>query len=238
MINRSWRCWMILNHSSKWRKEWNIIGVDYTSEGFLPPFTKLLAIGRVFNSPFHPGDRLPACELLPGHLSPSPEPSCKPERVSWSFAFSTVLDNLCGAQMSLRIESTVHVCQRNMASAAKKWSDAKLAAAPGSLVFGGAYAWGLFGRGNMAPRCLQAFFQNKNKCSLQQVNISRWLVMNFMSHFAFQNVHCVTVCLFSDRIFPLLSHYTYSRVSEHQHYWYFGPENFLLWGAVLYIVGL
>lgn len=41
--------------------------------------------------------------------------------------------------MSLRIKKQSHTCQRNTASGAK------LAAAPGSLVFGGGCAWGLLG---------------------------------------------------------------------------------------------
>lgn len=47
--------------------------------------------------------------------------------------------------MSPRIEKQSHSCQRNMASGAKKRNDAKLATAPGNLVFGGGCAWGLLG---------------------------------------------------------------------------------------------
>ena len=91
LINRSWWCWKVLNLYILEERKWNLAGVDHISEWLLPSFllsgSNALAVARIFSSPFNSGDRLPALWILLGHLSPAPEPSCKPRRLSCRLHF-------------------------------------------------------------------------------------------------------------------------------------------------------
>lgn len=98
-------------------------------------------------------------------------------------------------------------------------SDAKLAAAPGSFVFGGGRAWGLLGVRMWHQDVYRLSSRRKAHVLFHKLTLKGdWQRVSVLFCFLEFSVSA-TSYYFSDLIFPLVFHATYSRVSEGGHYW-------------------
>lgn len=128
--------------------------------------------------------------------------------------------------MSLRIEKQSHFCQRNMASGPKEWSEARLTAAPGSLFFGDVCAWGIWGSGNVAPTCHKLSSGRRTNVfygKLASQGDGWWVSSHLLLSRIFFLQHHATSLIDSFHCFP-----TNNGISECQHCWHLGPDNFFV----------